>query len=274
MSRVLALGNITLEGTSVSTLETCVAVRELNLCFDIGKGPRYAAGMDNVLLTHAHQDHAVGIALHIATRKLLDLAPPNIYLPAQICEDMRNLISAWERLERRKTRYNLIPVRPGERYDMRKGLFFKAFPTEHTIPSMGFQVFEERKKLRPEYIGLDGPAIVELKSKGIEITDTVEIPMVTFVGDSTITPLDRFPEMLKSQVVILECTFLAPEDLPMARKKHHTHIAEIVERAELLKDCEYLVLSHFSTRYTREDVHREAAAALPESLKKKTKILY
>ncbi|KAF0246295.1 MAG: beta-lactamase superfamily metal-dependent [Planctomycetota bacterium] len=273
MARVVTCGGLTLEGTSVSTLETCVAVRELNLCFDIGKGPRYAAGMDHVLLTHAHQDHAVGIALHIATRKLLDLPPPVIYLPEVIVEDMRNLISAWERLERRKTRYTLVGVRPGVRYDMRKGLFFRAFPTEHSLPSTGFQVFEERKKLKPEYIGLDGPAIVELKKRGVEITDPVEIAVVTFIGDSTITPLDRFPEMLKSQVVIMECTFLAPEDRPMAKKKRHTHLADIIERADMF-GCEHLVLSHFSTRYTREDVNRELAAALPESLKAKTKILY
>lgn len=267
-------GGLTLEGTSVSTLETCVAVRELNLCFDIGKGPRYAVGMDNVLLTHAHQDHAVGLALHIATRKLLDVTPPVIYLPAVILDDVRNMISAWERLERRRTKYTLIPVKAGDRYDMRKGLFFRAFPTEHSIPSMGFQVFEERRKLRPEYIGLDGPAIVELKKRGVEITDAVEIPLVTFVGDSTITPVDRFPEILRSQVVIVECTFLAPEDRPMARKKKHTHVADIVERAEKFAGCEHLVLSHFSTRYTREDVKRELAAILPDSLKGKTQILF
>lgn len=274
LSRVLSCGGLTLEGTSVSTLETCIAVRELNLCFDIGKGPRYAVGMDNVLLTHAHQDHAVGLALHIATRKLLDLPPPVIYLPAQIVEDARNMISAWERLERRRTKYTLVPVREGERYDMRKGLFFRAFPTEHSLPSMGFQVFEERRKLRAEYIGLDGPAIVELKKRGVEITDTVELPLVTFVGDSTISPIDRFPGVLKSQVLIVECTFLAPEDRPMAKKKRHTHIADIVERADKLAACEHLVLSHFSTRYGREDIHRELAAVLPESLKAKTKILF
>jgi ribonuclease Z len=273
LSRTLTCGSLTLEGTSVSTLETCVAVRELNLCFDIGKGPRFAVGMDNLLLTHAHQDHAVGIALYIATRKLLDVPPPTIFLPAQIAEDMRNLISAWERLERRKTRYTLVPVRPGERHDIRKGVFFRAFPTEHTIPSLGFQVFEERKKLREAYHGLTGPEIVALKEKGVEITDSVEIPMITFVGDSTIAPLDRSPDILKSQVVVLECTFLSPEDLPMAKKKRHTHVKEIVERADKLAHCEHLVLSHFSTRYTRDDVNRELAAILPEALKKKTKVL-
>lgn len=267
----ITCGGYTLEGTSISTLETCVAVRELNLCFDIGKGPRYAAGLDNVLLTHAHQDHAVGIALHIATRQLLDATPPQIYLPAQIVDDVRNLISAWERLERRRTRYSLIPVVAGTRYDLRKGLFFKAFPTEHTIPSMGYQVFEERRKLKPDYVGLEGPAIVDLKKQGIEVTFPIELPVITFVGDSTIAPLDRFPEILTSEILVLECTFLAPEDRAMAKKKRHTHLLDIVERADRLT-CDTLVLTHFSTRYTREDVHREVMAVLPESLKGKTRI--
>ena len=268
----LTCGNLTLEGTSISTLETCIAVRELNLSFDIGKGPRYAVGLDNVLLTHAHQDHAVGIALYIATRRLLGAEPPNIYLPVQIVEDMRNLILAWERLERRKTQYNLIPVRAGEKHVLRKGLHFVAFPTDHSIPSIGFQVFEERKKLKQEYLGLEGPEIVALKEKGIEITDTVELPLVTFVGDSTIAPIDKFPNILTSETLILECTFLAPEDRAMAKKKRHTHLADIIERADKFTS-EHLVLTHFSTRYTREDVHREVMAVLPESLKKKTKIL-
>jgi ribonuclease Z len=80
--------------------------------------------------------------------------------------------------------------------------------------------------------------------------------------------------MLKSQILILECTFLAPEDRPMAKKKRHTHLADIVERAEKLTACEHLVLSHFSTRYTREDVNREVMAAMPEGLRAKTKILF
>jgi ribonuclease Z len=270
----LSIGNLTLEGTSISTLETCVAVRELNLVFDIGKGPRYAVGLDNVLLTHAHQDHAVGIALHIATRRLLDVAPPTIFLPHQIVEDMRNLIVAWERLERRKTQYTLVPVKPGERYELRKGLHFVAFPTDHTIPSIGFQVFEERKKLKPEYQGLSGPEIVKLKEAGTEITDPMIIPVITFVGDSTISPIDKFPKILESQVVVMECTFLAPEDRPMAKKKRHTHIQDIVDRAEKFAKCDTLVLSHFSTRYGREDVDREVKAVLPEALRKKTRILF
>jgi hypothetical protein len=49
---------------------------------------------------------------------------------------------------------------------------------------------------------------------------------------------------------------------------------DIVERAEKFEKCETLVLSHFSTRYGREDVEREVKAAMPEALKRKTKILY
>lgn len=268
-------GRFTLEGHSVSTIETYVKVPELNLVFDIGCGPRDAVNLDHLLLTHAHQDHALGLTKYISTRGLLDMAAPTVYAPEVILPHLEQLIRAWEALECRRTRcdYHLVPMRHGVEVELRRGLKVHPFLTDHSVPSMGFAVIEERQKLKPEYLGRPGPEIAALRQSGADILYTVREPLVTFVGDSTIRPFDDYALVRESDVLILESTFLREDELVDAPRKKHTHLTQIVERLDGFKG-RMLVLSHFSTRYTRSEVEETVWKAIPEVHRSKVRLLF
>ena len=42
-------------------------------------------------------------------------------------------------------------MRPGDEVELSRELVVRPFATKHTIPSLGFLVWERRKKLKPEY---------------------------------------------------------------------------------------------------------------------------
>src|SRR4030066_320339 len=97
---------------------------------------------------------------------------------------MPQLIDAWSKLDGNIIPANLVGVKPGDEYKIKPNLIARAFPTKHSKGSVGFTVIEKRKKLKPEYIGLTGPQIVELKKQGIEIDYPLEFPIVTYLGDT------------------------------------------------------------------------------------------
>ncbi len=265
----------TLEGISISTVETYVKVPELNLIFDIGRGPRDAVNLDHCLLSHGHQDHALGLTKYISTRGLLDMAPPTIYAPATIVPDLENLIRAWERLECRRLPcdYKMVPLEHGREVELRRGLKVHPFRTDHSVPSMGFAVLEERQKLKPEFLGLPGPEIARRRQAGEDLLYTVREPLVTFVGDSTIRAFDDTPIVRTSDVLILESTFIRAEEVRDAARKKHTHLFEVVERLDRFEGS-MLVLSHFSTRYTRTEIEDAVWGAVPEKHRARVRLLF
>ncbi len=267
-------GRFTLEGLSISTVETYIKVAELNLIFDIGRGPRDGVNLDHCLLTHGHQDHALGLSKYISTRGLLDMAPPTIYAPAEIIDDLENLIRAWERLECRRSRcdYHMVPMYAGQEVELRRGLRILPFRTDHSVPSLGYAVIEERHKLKPEYLGMPGPEIARRRHAGEDLLYTMREPLVTFVGDSTIRPFDEVPIVRTSDVLILESTFLHEEDRKDAARKKHTHLGEVIERLDAFQG-RLLVLSHFSTRYARSEIE-DVIGQIPEQHRAKVRLLY
>ena len=78
-------------------------------------------------------------------------------------------------------------------------------------------------------------------------------------------------DALRARLLICECTFVddrcTAED---ARAYGHTHIDDLVHRADAFENVESILLIHFSARYKAEEVRDALAKRLPESLRKKT----
>ena len=71
----------------------------------------------------------------------------------------------------------------------------------------------------------------------------------------------------RTQTLLMETTFLDElVDVPSTREMGHTHLSEVLDRAELLPRSA-VVLSHFSARYRAADVHRILADRVPEALR-------
>jgi ribonuclease Z len=169
---------------------------------------------------------------------------------------------------------NLVGVEPGQEIALSRELVVTAFATKHTIPSLGYLVWERRKKLKPEYehlIGNDN-AIRDLRLSGVEVSAEIRIPKVAYLGDTAPQGLDAFPEIYRAEVLILEMTFVAPgERASVIHKFGHTHLDDILDRA-LRFENEVIIASHFSTRLHPDQIQRIVEKRLPEALRGRLKV--
>ncbi len=259
-------------GYSVAGEETVVAMPQLDVCFDIGKAPNQIIPINNILLTHGHMDHAAGIAYYLSHRNFCGLPAGTILAPENLLEPIKDIIDAWGRLDGNSVPANLVGVKAGDEYQVKPNLFTRVFPTKHSRGSVGYSVIERRKKLKHEYTGLAGPQIVELKKQGVEIDYPLDIPIVTYLGDTRYVDFSQLPYIVESKILIAECTFYETEHTGRAEAGRHMHIDEFAELIEKLQN-EHIVVTHTTQRTPMQDIRRILKQALSAEKYKKIILL-
>jgi ribonuclease Z len=242
-------------GYSVAAEETVVAIPQLDVCFDVGKAPDQIIPINHVLLTHGHMDHAAGIAYYLSHRNFCGQSPGTILAPENLLGPMREIIDAWGRLDGNKIPGNLVGVKPGDEYQIKPNLFTRVFPTKHSKGSVGYTVIEKRKKIKPEYAGLTGPQIVELKRQGIQIDYPVELPIVTYLGDTQYVDFSQLKYIAESKILIAECTFYETDHSGRAEAGRHMHISQFAELMEKLNN-EHIIITHTTQRTPIREVRK------------------
>jgi ribonuclease Z len=250
-------------GYSVAGEETVVAMPQLDVCFDVGKAPDQIIPINHVLLTHGHMDHAAGIAYYLSQRNFCGIAAGTILAPDNMLPLIRQIINAWSKLDGNEIPANLIGVKPGDEYQIKPNLIARAFPTKHSQGSVGFSVIEKRKKLKPEYKGLTGPQIVELKKQGIEIDYPLEFPIVTYLGDTQYVDFSQLKYIVESRILIAECTFYEGEHNTRAKAGKHMHVDEL---ASLLKNLnnEHIIITHTTQRTPMSEIRKILKKTMPK----------
>lgn len=280
----LTAQNLTLAGFSISGLATYLQIPELDVVFDLGECPLSALSINHVFLTHAHGDHARCVPRHWQLRRMLGNPKPAIYfLPESIREAYANLIAAEARFEgvpadaiEYPTMVGLSAGADPVELPHRKDLRVRAFPVNHTVPSLGYTILQYKKKLRPELAGLPGEEIAKRRKAGEDVSIEALDPLVTFIGDCDGPSLLAQSHIWESPILVIEATFLDPEEHDLARMKLHTHLDEIVHALETLGDrvtVKTLVLKHFSMRYDRDHVFAAVRARIPERFADRVSIL-
>ena len=255
-------------GYSVAAEETVVGMPQLDVCFDIGKAPDQIIPINNVLLTHGHMDHAAGIAYYLSHRNFCGQSPGTILAPENLLGPIKEVIDAWSRLDGNKVPANLVGVKAGDEYKIKPNLFTRVFPTKHTKGSVGYSVIEKRKKLKPEYAKLTGPQIVELKKQGTEIDYPLEIPIVTYLGDTQYVDFSQLKYIVESKILIAECTFYETEHSGRAEAGRHMHINEFTTLIEKLQN-EHVIITHTTQRTPMHEIRKILKEVLsPEKYKK------
>jgi len=258
----IKIDDLDIIGYSVAGEETVVAMPQLDVCFDIGKAPNQVISINHILLTHGHMDHAAGIAYYLSHRNFSGQSPGTILAPTNLLGPMKEIIDAWSRLDGNKVPANLVGVKAGDEYQIKPNLFTRVFPTKHSKGSVGYTVLEKRKKIKPEYAKLKGPQIVELKKQGIEIDYPLEIPIVTYLGDTQNVDFSQLKYIVESKILIAECTFYETEHSGRAEAGRHMHIKEFAELIEKLQN-EHIVITHTTQRTSMREIRRILKEALP-----------
>jgi ribonuclease Z len=264
--KTLVHKELTVEGYSRAAVQTYWRVPELKIGFDLGAQPWSFMGTDTWFVSHGHLDHIASLPVYVARRRMMKMEPPTIYLPEQNIEHVEKILKLFTRLDRGRMPCRLVPARPGEEIELSREHVVTVSATRHTVPSLGFVVWERRRKLKPEYLGWPGDKIRDLRLAGTEVTEERRIPRFAYLGDSAPQGLDDCPEMYQAQVLVLEITFVAPSHRKdKIHKFGHIHLDDVVERRGRFQN-EVVIASHFSTRYNHKRIRDLVERALPDLL--------
>lgn len=264
--KTLTHKDLTIEGYSRAAVQTYWRVPELKLGFDLGAQPWSFMGTPLWFVSHTHMDHLVALPVYVARRRMMKMDPPTIYLPEAAIEPVERILRLFSRLDRGRLPCTLAPLRPGDEIELSREHVVTVSATSHTVPSLGFVVWQRRRKLKPQYAGLPGEQIRDLRLGGTDVTTEVRMPRVAYLGDSAPAGLDACPAMYEADVLIMELTFVAPSHRKdKIHKFGHMHLDDLLERRDRFRN-EVVIASHFSTRYNTKQVQQLVARGLPDML--------
>jgi ribonuclease Z len=212
----------------------------------------------HVFLSHGHADHISGLVglINIRNSAMGDREKPlNIYYPKgnwRISELMNYIVRT-----NRHLHYDLewVPLEEGDKVQLFEGQnprFLEAFETVHSQDerSLGYNIIEQRRRLKKEYENLSQEEIVEWVRQGKKshLTYVYHQKLLSYGGDSI--ALD--PVKIKgTEVLFHDATFLVEQD----RKEYkHATLQEAVEVATLAGIKKELIAFHISSRYKLKEM--------------------
>lgn len=247
---------------STALFSTWINVEELNLLIDAGDGLtsallQKAGKIKNVFITHPDRDHLSGLAQFVQLNARDGF--PKIHYP----KDSGSFPALENFLKKFDPHVNSSSWRGIEdqaRVEIKNNIVVKALRNEHIKSPIGmhkslsYKVFEVKNKLKAEFQSKSGKEIKEIaREKGREfITDKIESNILSFSGD---TPVDDYSKWDDSEVLIHESTFLKKEGDAQIESRGNKH-SRLDEVLRMVKEINIgtLILNHFSSRYSREEI--------------------
>lgn len=260
-----------LEGRSRAGHETWFRVRELGIALDIGRGPDAVVSMPHVFITHAHLDHAAGIPFYAGQRRLQGLDGGMVYVPAEATADVRELLRVQERLTGAEFAIDVRGIAVGEEVRIDKVHVVRGHAAPHRVAARGYEVIERRHHLREAFAGSDPGTIARLRREGVTVDEEYRRSLLFYTGDTDRGILENGDALYRAEVLIIECSFLLEGHQERAAKYRHIHVDDIAEFAERFAN-ELIVLTHFSRRYSRDEIRDLVRRRLPVSLQPRIRL--
>lgn len=268
----LTTPHFVLEGRSRAGHETWFRIRELGIALDIGRGPDEVVPMDRVFVTHAHLDHIAGVPFYAAQRHLQRLEGGTVYVPAESLADMRLILDTYRRMTGTSGYgIELAGVAEGDEVRIGRHHVVRAHEATHRVSARAYEVLESRRHLLAEYAGRDGEELARLRREGVEIDGEYTRSLLFYTGDTDRGILERNEALFRSEVLLIECSFVLEGHQDRAAQYRHIHIDDIADFAGRFEN-ELIVLTHFSQRYSREQLRDALRRRVPHALRDRIRL--
>jgi len=247
---------------STALFSTWINVEELGLLVDAGDGLtagllQKARKIKHVFITHPDRYHLNGLPQFIQLNSRAGF--PKIFYPKDSGSfpAMENFLKKFDPHIKGSL---WTGIEDGNSIEIKKNIIVKALRNEHiqcpvgVHKSLGYKVYEVKNKLKREFLALSSDEIKAIvKEKGrTHITERVETNIISFSGD---TPVDDYSKWDNSEILIHEATFLKHEGDAQIESKGNKH-SRLDEVLKMVKEINVkkLILNHFSSRYSREEI--------------------
>jgi ribonuclease Z len=143
---------------------------------------------------------------------------------------------------------------------------------DHRVPTLTWIVHRETSRLLPQYAGLPGGDIAQLRRDGVTVTESFTTPLLAVSGDTRIELVRNHPELWATKVLVFEVTaWDERRTVEEIRGWGHTHVDEMLAVCEQFTG-EALVLVHRSPRHTRRDVESIVRDRFPASVRERVHV--
>jgi ribonuclease Z len=260
-----------LEGRSRAGHETVFRIRDLGVALDVGRCPDMVVPMPHVFVTHTHLDHAAGIAFYAGQRRLQQLGGGTVFVPAEVADDVRALLAIQEKLTGAEFEIEVRGLEAGEEVRFGRTHLVRAHTAPHRVAARAYEFIERRHHLRAEFARATGEEIARLRRERIEVDEEYLRSILFYTGDTDRGLLEQCDAAFKAEVLMIECSFVADGHQDRAAKYRHIHVDDIADFAGRFEN-QLIVLSHFSRRYSREEIRDTVRRRLPASLRDRVRL--
>ena len=263
----LSTERFTIEGRSRAGHETWFRIRDLGVMLDLGRGADAAIGVSNIFISHAHLDHAAGIAFYAGQRQLHRMTGGRVWVPAEAAEGFREILRVWERLT--NTRFDdveILGIAAGDVVRIGRTLEVRVHAATHRVAANAYEIVEVRHRLKEE-----GLTQEEIRRRRAEVIEEYRVPLLFYTGDTDRGILESNTALFKSEVLIIECSFVSDGHQERAARYRHIHFDDIAEFADRFEN-RLIVLTHFSRRYSRADIRDEIGRRCPGVIRERLRL--
>ncbi len=263
--------HFTIEGRSRAGHETWFRVRELGIALDIGRCPDPIISVPHVFVTHAHLDHALGIPFYAGQRHLQRIEGGRVYVPSESADDFRALMSLHEKLEGTEYDIEIVGVAEDEVVPVGRTHRVRGHRATHRVAARAYEVLEIRHHLKKEFEGATSMELARLRRDGVQVAVEADHPMLFYTGDTDRGILEASESLFKSDVLMIECSFIADGHQERAARYRHIHFDDIAEFADRFEN-RLIVLTHFSRRYSRDEIRDTLRRRCPAILRDRIRL--
>ena len=133
----LTAAGLAIEGVSIAGRESFYKVPSFHALLDFGRAPEDTVSYSTVCLTHAHLDHAAGLAHHASRRRLDGMPAARVFAPEEAVADLEAWLAFSQRLENVDYGLHITPASPGRTFRLRNDLELMVLPGRHRVPTIG-----------------------------------------------------------------------------------------------------------------------------------------